>query len=78
MFLTKRKREIIHALNGRGLELAELTTRFGHSTGPMRDEMRDLRSQQLVKVDGDLWELTERGRRQVLHDQQLELRGISA
>lgn len=78
MFLTQRKREIIHALSPNGLELAELTARFSHSTGPMRDEMRALRSEQLVKVDGDLWELTALGRRQVLQDQQLELRGISA
>ena len=79
MFLTQRKRDILRALNGRGLDLDELMARFGYRTsGPIHDELRDLRSLQLVRLDGRLWELTERGRRKILHDQQLELRGISA
>ena len=86
MFLTERKRQLLRALHAGGQDAATLSARFDTPMTIVREDLRDLRSYQLLtsyqaRVDGrtiEVWELTERGRRHIAHIQQLELRGIRA
>ena len=79
-FLTQRKRQVLGALAGGPLRAVDVETRLEIPFYAVREELRDLRSLQLVRsttaADVMLWELTERGRRKLVHDAQLALKGI--
>ena len=81
-FLTERKREVLGALAAGPLRAADIETRLEIPFYAVREELRDLRSLQLVRsiAEGKLmiWELTDRGRNKLVHDAQLALRGIEA
>lgn len=82
MFLTERKRQVLAALGAGPLRAADVETRLEMPFYAVREELRDLRSLQLVRsvYEGELmlWEVTDRGRNKLVHDAQLELKGIHA
>lgn len=81
MFLTERQRLVLDALRAGGQASHDLSLRLGLREWMVREDLRHLRSEQLVKLTIDdlaLWELTPRGRTEVQHQDQLKLKGVNA